>query len=121
MMVKQLKAHWVTIPEQWKILYHAGGVITSNFLVALFMASVRIYQQLGISKVEALKILMPLAEKTLAHIKEHGPKDALTGPASRGDFKTIQAHRKALLQLDPELEKMYNVMTQICSNSKRSE
>ena len=49
----------------------------------------------------SLEDFLPLAEQSLRDVKEVGPQDALTGPASRGDMATIDAHLAAL----PEAER----------------
>jgi len=72
-------------------------VVASNHLVAL-MGQVRaLAESIGLS----LEDFLPLAEQTLSDVARFGPDDALTGPASRGDMATIDAHLAAI----PESER----------------
>jgi predicted short-subunit dehydrogenase-like oxidoreductase (DUF2520 family) len=87
----------ITLRDDQRTTYHAAAVVASNHLVAL-MGQVRtLAESIGLS----LEDFMPLAEQTLADVARFGPDDALTGPASRGDMATIDAHLAAL----PESER----------------
>jgi predicted short-subunit dehydrogenase-like oxidoreductase (DUF2520 family) len=44
----------------------------------------------------SLEDFLPLAQQALADVQAVGPAAALTGPASRGDLGTIDAHLNAL-------------------------
>jgi predicted short-subunit dehydrogenase-like oxidoreductase (DUF2520 family) len=87
----------ITLRDDQRTIYHAAAVVASNHLVAL-MGQVRtLAESIGLS----LEDFMPLAERTLVDVARYGPDDALTGPASRGDMATIDAHLAAI----PESER----------------
>jgi predicted short-subunit dehydrogenase-like oxidoreductase (DUF2520 family) len=44
----------------------------------------------------SLEDFLPLAQQALADVADVGPHAALTGPASRGDMATIDAHLAAI-------------------------
>jgi predicted short-subunit dehydrogenase-like oxidoreductase (DUF2520 family) len=67
-------------------------VVASNHLVAL-MGQVRtLAESIGLT----LEDFLPLANQSLRDVATLGPDAALTGPASRGDMATIDAHLAAL-------------------------
>ncbi|MGB8195741.1 MAG: Rossmann-like and DUF2520 domain-containing protein [Acidimicrobiales bacterium] len=87
----------ITLRDDQRTIYHAAAVVASNHLVAL-MGQVRtLAESIGLS----LEDFLPLAEQTLVDVARFGPDDALTGPASRGDMSTIDAHLTAI----PESER----------------
>ena len=81
-----------------RTLYHAGAVFASNYLVTLQRAAVR----LGVPAAG----LVPLMQGTI----EHGFE--LTGPIARGDWGTVEAHRKAIRASHPELEQLYETLAE---------
>jgi predicted short-subunit dehydrogenase-like oxidoreductase (DUF2520 family) len=81
-----------------RTLYHAGAVFASNYLVTLQRAAVR----LGVPA-EGLTALM---RGTI----EHGFE--LTGPIARGDWATVEAHKRAIRAEHPELEHLYETLAE---------
>jgi predicted short-subunit dehydrogenase-like oxidoreductase (DUF2520 family) len=77
--------------------YHAGAAIASNYLVTLRRAAGSLLESAG-APPEALD---PLMRRTI----ENGFE--LTGPISRGDWATVDAHVAAIRAARPELEPMY--------------
>jgi predicted short-subunit dehydrogenase-like oxidoreductase (DUF2520 family) len=81
-----------------RTLYHAGAVFASNYLVTLQRAAVR----LGVPA----EGLVPLMQGTIAHGFE------LTGPIARGDWTTVEAHKRAIRESHPELEQLYETLAE---------
>jgi predicted short-subunit dehydrogenase-like oxidoreductase (DUF2520 family) len=81
-----------------RILYHAGAVFASNYLVTLQRAAVR----LGVPA----EGLVPLMRGTIDHGFE------LTGPIARGDWATVEAHKRAIRERQPELEHLYDTLAE---------
>jgi predicted short-subunit dehydrogenase-like oxidoreductase (DUF2520 family) len=81
-----------------RILYHAGAVFASNYLVTLQRAAVR----LGVPS----EGLVPLMLGTIDHGFE------LTGPIARGDWTTVEAHKRAIRERQPELEHLYDTLAE---------
>ncbi len=79
-----------------RTLYHAGAVLASNYLVTLQRAAVR----LGVPA----EALVPLMTRTI----ENGFE--LTGPIARGDWPTVDAHKRAIRERRPELEHLYDTL-----------
>jgi predicted short-subunit dehydrogenase-like oxidoreductase (DUF2520 family) len=87
----------ITLRDDHRTVYHAAAVVASNHLVAL-MGQVRtLAESIGLT----LEDFLALAEQSLVDVARFGPDDALTGPASRGDMATIDAHLAAI----PESER----------------
>src|SRR5581483_2923010 len=80
-----------------RALYHAGAAIASNYLVTLYRAASRLFEDAGAPP----EALVPLMTRTI----ENGFE--LTGPIARGDWAVVEAHLAALHEERPELEPLY--------------
>ncbi len=83
-------------------LYHAGAAIASNYLVTLHEVASELFRAAG-APPEALD---PLMRRTI----DNGFQ--LTGPISRGDWDTVERHRRAIRDAKPELEPLYDVLAE---------
>ena len=83
-----------------RTLYHAGAVFVSNYLVTLHRAATLLFESAG-APPEALE---PLMRRTIENRFE------LTGPISRGDWATVEAHRAAIRAERPELDHLYEAL-----------
>jgi predicted short-subunit dehydrogenase-like oxidoreductase (DUF2520 family) len=93
-VARSLRGRIVTLRDDQRTVYHAAAVVASNHLVAL-MGQVRtLAESVGLS----LDDFLPLAAQSLADVAAFGPDEALTGPASRGDMATIDAHLGAIAE-----------------------
>jgi predicted short-subunit dehydrogenase-like oxidoreductase (DUF2520 family) len=90
-----------------KPLYHAGAVFASNYLLSILEAGLRLFEQAGVPRAEALGALVSLSEGTLANARAVGIPGALTGPVERGDEETVRRHAQALRERAPELSAAY--------------
>jgi predicted short-subunit dehydrogenase-like oxidoreductase (DUF2520 family) len=96
-VARSLSGRVITLRDDQRTVYHAAAVVASNHLVAL-MGQVRtLAESIGLS----LEDFLSLAQQSLVDVARFGPDDALTGPASRGDMATIDAHLAAI----PESER----------------
>ena len=83
-------------------LYHAGAVFASNYVVTLFRAASRLVELAGAPP----EALVPLMTRTIENDFE------LTGPISRGDWSTVEAHLEAIRAAAPELEPLYATLAE---------
>jgi predicted short-subunit dehydrogenase-like oxidoreductase (DUF2520 family) len=90
------------LADEKRAAYHAGAAIASNYLVTLRRAAGSLLEAAG-APPEALD---PLMRRTI----ENGFE--LTGPISRGDWKTVDAHLAAIRTERPELEPMYMTLAE---------
>jgi len=83
-------------------LYHAGAAIASNYLVTLHEVASELFLAAGAPP----EALVPLMRRTIDNDFE------LTGPIERGDWETVEAHRRAIRAARPELEPLYDVLAE---------
>ena len=97
----------VRLPRGTKAAYHAAAVMASGGLVALLDSIVTLGAAAGLDERGALTVYGRLIEQTLATARANGVAAALTGPITRGDAGTVQAHLEALERLAPGVVDMY--------------
>ncbi len=81
---------------------HIAGVLTSNFPIYLLEIAERV---LGTAEYP-IDVVKPLLEATIAKAFSIGPRDALTGPARRGDKDVVKLHYGKLGESDSEIYKV---------------
>jgi predicted short-subunit dehydrogenase-like oxidoreductase (DUF2520 family) len=102
-VVEDLGGRWFTVADDDRAAYHAAAAIASNHVVALLGQAERVARSAGVP----LEVYLDLVRATLDNVAELGPRGALTGPASRGDWTTVERHRAAL---PPEELDAYDAM-----------
>lgn len=95
------------IAPELKAVYHSGGVLACNYLVALIEAALRAHEAAGIPRDASLKALEPMVRETVDAIFANGPAKALTGPISRGDVATVKRQLAMVRGWDPEIGALY--------------
>jgi predicted short-subunit dehydrogenase-like oxidoreductase (DUF2520 family) len=90
------------LAEEARPLYHAGAAIASNYLVTLHRVAADLFGAAGAPP----EALTPLMRRTIDNGFE------LTGPIERGDWETVEAHRRAIRETRPELEPLYDVLAE---------
>jgi predicted short-subunit dehydrogenase-like oxidoreductase (DUF2520 family) len=90
------------LDDDARTLYHAGAAIASNYLVTLYRAASRLFEDAGAPP----EALVPLMTRTI----ENGFQ--LTGPIARGDWAVVDSHLDALHDAHPELEPMYRALAE---------
>jgi predicted short-subunit dehydrogenase-like oxidoreductase (DUF2520 family) len=88
------------LADSARTLYHAGAVFGSNYVVTLQRAAALLFASAGAPP----EALVPLMRRTIENDFE------LTGPISRGDWTTIEAHRAAIHAELPELDDLYETL-----------
>jgi predicted short-subunit dehydrogenase-like oxidoreductase (DUF2520 family) len=88
------------LSDSARTLYHAGAVFASNYVVTLQRAASLLFEAAGAPP----EALVPLMLRTI----ENGFE--LTGPISRGDWTTVEAHRAAIHAELPELDDLYETL-----------
>lgn len=102
-LVEAVGGRFLAVSPADRGLYHAAACVASNHLVVLLAQVERLAAAVG-APTEAL---LDLSSGTLENVRALGATAALTGPASRGDWSTIQAHRRAL---PPEERPLYDLL-----------
>jgi predicted short-subunit dehydrogenase-like oxidoreductase (DUF2520 family) len=97
----------VRLPRGTKPAYHAAAVLASGGLIALLDAIVTLGTAAGLDERGSLAVFGRLIEQTLANARAIGVGAALTGPITRGDAGTLEAHLAALERLAPDVMALY--------------
>lgn len=97
-----LGLHSFDLADDRRVLYHAGAVFASNYLVTIHRAAVRAFQAAGVPPAA----LLPLMRRTIDNGFE------LTGPIARGDWAVVHAHLDALDRELPDLAALYRTLAE---------
>ena len=90
-----------------RALYHASATMSCGHLAALAKVVVDMWREMGVPEEDALPIIAPIMQSTLANIASAGVAASLTGPAVRGDSETVGRHLGALEERLPGLAPLY--------------
>ncbi len=85
-----------------RVLYHAGAAVASNYLVTIH----RVASELFEAAEAPPEALVPLMRRTI----ENGFE--LTGPIARGDWATVERHRRAIANARPQYGRLYDVLAE---------
>ncbi|HEY5266381.1 MAG TPA: DUF2520 domain-containing protein [Acidimicrobiales bacterium] len=96
-VVSSLKGRAIHLSDEQRVRYHATASVAANHLVALLGHVQVLAESAGLS----LEDFLPLAQQALDDVAAMGARGALTGPASRADMATIDAHLDSI----PESER----------------
>lgn len=97
----------VWVPDHARPAYHAALTMAANHLVTLVNDAVEVLRASGVEDPQAL--MAPLLSGVLDNSLRLGDQ-ALTGPVSRGDSRTVQGHVEVLSGLAPAVVPGYRAM-----------
>jgi predicted short-subunit dehydrogenase-like oxidoreductase (DUF2520 family) len=106
-MAEALGAIPVRLAPGAKAAYHAAAVLAAGGFVALLDAIAELGRVAGLDEAGSLAIYGPLIEQTLGNARALGIQAALTGPMTRGDRGTLDAHLAALREHAPGVLDLY--------------
>jgi predicted short-subunit dehydrogenase-like oxidoreductase (DUF2520 family) len=93
-----------------KTFYHAASVVVSNYLTALVELGIQSYVKAGLTRAQALQIIVPIAHGTIKNIIELDTANALTGPIARGDVATVETQLNTFQNWKPEYGELYRLL-----------
>jgi predicted short-subunit dehydrogenase-like oxidoreductase (DUF2520 family) len=99
---KKISNHVYHINSEQRKEIHKAAVFVNNFVNHLYYLGEQICENSSIDP----KILYPLIRETGKKIENLTPYEAQTGPARRGDIKTIQNHLNNLQSNNKEIYKL---------------
>jgi predicted short-subunit dehydrogenase-like oxidoreductase (DUF2520 family) len=116
----RLARHWVRLLEGvpfpvrpgGKTLYHLSAFLVCPTVVTLMEQSFLLLGKAGVPPRIAVRMLRQFVAETAKNFAEMGARRALTGPAVRGDWATIERHRSALQHTAPEFVPVYEALLQ---------
>jgi len=100
-MAESLGGRVVEVADADRGAYHAAAAIAANHVVALLGQVERVAAAAGLP----LDAFLDLTRAAVDDVARLGPRQALTGPAARGDWATLARHLEAL---PPEERAGYN-------------
>jgi len=106
-MAEAIGARAVRLAPGTKAAYHAAAVLAAGGFVALLDAIAELGRVAGLDEAGSLAIYGPLIEQTLGNARALGIRAALTGPMTRGDVGTLEAHLAALAAHAPDVLPLY--------------
>ncbi len=106
-MADAVGATAVRLAQGSKAAYHAAAVLAAGGFVALLDAIAELGAVAGLDEAGALEVYGPLIEGTLGNARALGIRAALTGPMTRGDVGTLEAHLAALRAHAPSVLPLY--------------
>jgi predicted short-subunit dehydrogenase-like oxidoreductase (DUF2520 family) len=102
------------LTSEQRLQCHIAAVFANNFTNHMFAISEQLLSQKQIS----FDIIKPLIMETAKKVQNISPADAQTGPAKRGDEKTINNHLRALSSSN--LEKIYSFVSNSIYNFNKN-
>jgi predicted short-subunit dehydrogenase-like oxidoreductase (DUF2520 family) len=111
LLARTVDARFLKIRSEVKGMYHLGGVVTANFLVALLYFGQNVFREAGFSASQTDAFFKTLVGRTLHNFIREGAKKTLTGPLRRGDVATICQHLEILRQYPPEYSNLYTTIS----------
>ena len=103
-----------------KQLYHAAAVVASNFLPVLAAMSVEMWQAAGIPQSLIDDMMHTLSRNAVDNVLALGPKDALTGPAARGDRAVVESQARAIGAWDAVSREAYDALSALATRLART-
>jgi predicted short-subunit dehydrogenase-like oxidoreductase (DUF2520 family) len=106
-MAEAIGATPVRLAPGSKAAYHAAAVLAAGGVIALLDAIAELGRVAGLDEAGSLAIYGPLIEGTLGNARALGIRAALTGPMTRGDVGTLEAHLATLGAHAPRVLDLY--------------
>jgi predicted short-subunit dehydrogenase-like oxidoreductase (DUF2520 family) len=101
----------VVLPPGSKPAYHAAAVLAAAGLVSLLDAIAELGRVAGLDEAQSLAVYGPLLQGTLDNARSLGIAAALTGPMTRGDVGTLEAHAATLVADAPSVTALHRDLT----------
>ncbi|MDD2252003.1 MAG: DUF2520 domain-containing protein [Dehalococcoidales bacterium] len=109
-LARALGAQTLSLRQEDRALYHASAVFVSNYVCALADIASGLWEEIGFTRQQAEKALLPLLKGAVHNLQTAGLPDCLTGPISRGDTGTLVKHIDVLEKLDAPLASTYRAL-----------
>lgn len=103
-VVESLGGHSFTVDDNDRPTYHAAACIASNHIVTLAAQVERLAKAIGAPP----EAFWDIATAAIDNVRNADATAALTGPASRADWETIEAH---LASLPADERQLYRVVS----------
>ncbi len=112
-----LSEHVLVVKDEVRCALHVAAVFANNFTNMMYAAAEEICTTNQIS----FDVLKPLISQTAMKALNNPPHNVQTGPAVRGDLRTIQKHLTYLNNNHPQLSELYLTCTRAIQQTKSHE
>ncbi|WP_300513700.1 Rossmann-like and DUF2520 domain-containing protein [Aliiroseovarius sp.] len=106
------------IRSESKSLYHAAAVISNNFTVVLQALARDAWAAAGVPEDIAKQLNSKLLRATCENVTARGPREALTGPAARGDELVVKQQGLDVARWHPSAGIIYREMSALARKMK---
>lgn len=106
------------IASEKKALYHAAAVFSNNFATVCQAIAREAWKDAGVPDDVAAALNASLLNATAENVARHGPADALTGPAARGDRAVVEAQAKSVADWNEQAAQLYREFSEIVARLK---
>lgn len=111
--VKVLHGTSFEVSPKAKPLYHLSAFLVCPTVVTLMDRSQKLLQEAGVPRKIAKPMLEQFVRETAKNFAGLGARKALTGPAARGDWKTLERHVAELRRFGPEVVPAYRELVRL--------
>lgn len=105
--VKALDGTAFKLRPESKPLYHVSAFLVCPTVVTLMDCSERLLREAGVPKKVVRPMLGKFVAETVDNFEKYGGRRSLSGPAVRGDWKTLERHLVELQHFAPEVIPAY--------------
>ncbi len=101
-----------------KSLYHAAAVFSNNFSTLLQAVAMEAYADAGVPEEVAKSLCKTLMDGAAANVANLGPREALTGPAARGDYAVLALQGEKVSAWSADAGTLYEVASRMALRLK---
>jgi predicted short-subunit dehydrogenase-like oxidoreductase (DUF2520 family) len=112
-LVVEMGGDPVWVPEEARVLYHAGIAFGANYLMTVVLQSLDLLREAGME--EPQRLMAPLLSASLDNALRHGDS-ALTGPVARGDAATVAEHLRSIRHVSPVAGDGYRALARLTAD-----
>jgi len=109
-LIGSIGGHCFKVDKDKKLTYHAASLFACNYVVALQELSIRAFEQSGVERELAMKILEPIVKETTNNVFQLGTAKALTGPIARGDHNLVAEQFAAVKEWNEDAADIYRLL-----------
>lgn len=106
MLLKNISTKVYKKNSEERLKAHLAAVIANNFVNHFYSISNEILNEVQLP----FSILLPIIEEETRKVHSYTPEEIQTGPASRGDQKTIESHLDLIRE--KELKEIYRLVSE---------
>lgn len=103
-----------TVSESQRQVLHLAAVFVNNFTNHLLTISKALTDEAAVP----FDLLKPLLRETVNRLESEEPQNMQTGPAIRGDMKTIESHLR-LLADHPQYQQLYALLSESIAETRK--